>query len=562
MISEIKHPHDTGAYKYADMVTSGEIIAGKLVVKAAERFLKDLTRDDIYLDLERARKIVNFAGMCRHYKGSKAGQAIILEPHQEFYFQQLFGWINKETGLRRFRRSVKLVARKQYKTTELAIQANYHCLVDCPNGPQVYIAATKEDQARICLTDAMKITEKSEIGKFFKWASNNGRATRGRVLANNGVLGTIGRDSNTSDGLDVSMSCIDEWHEHKNTSLRDILSSGMGNREEPLESIISTAGFNLLGPCYSVTRKNGIEILDGLIEDDSQLVLFYEMDEPEDWENQDKWIMPNPNLNHSKSAMPFLLSEYKNAKNEGGSTLVNFKTKLLNLWVDSPQTWIESEILRANAHGVSDEELIGKDCYVGLDLSAGKDLNAASFFFPDVRPGVHAVKMMYWIPRDKLDYSSKDGQQYIRWNEQGLMRVFDNNVVVYEQIAMDILNAPYNIIKAGADPKYLYTGPVQFWNGTKIQEVLFPVAQGFSLSGATESVATWSGGRELDLMNNPVLLWNFSNVVLHKGVSGHIYPSKGKSLNKIDGVSALVTGCYLYLLDKVQQEHELWVERW
>ena len=126
-LKPIKHVHDTGAFKYADgILSNGKYKVGKFVKQGCERFMNDLKRDDIYLDLEVARKVVNYPRLLKHWKGAKAGTPIILEPHQEFYFQQMFGWKRTDTELRRFTRSFKEIGRKNGKTTELAITGVYH----------------------------------------------------------------------------------------------------------------------------------------------------------------------------------------------------------------------------------------------------------------------------------------------------------------------------------------------------------------------------------------------------------------------------------------------------
>ena len=552
-IKSINHVHDTGAYKYADGVLSGTFKTGEAMVKCAQRFMDDLERDDIYLDLETSRKIVNYPRLLQHWKGSKAGQPIILEPHQEFYFQQMFGWKRSETGLRRFTRSYKQIARKQYKTTELAIQALYHCHIDLPSGPSFYVGATKEDQARITLLDAANILPpkwKAEVFKIYK----TGKYPREILIEqNNGSMSTIGRDSKRSDGLDVSFAGIDEYHEHPDTSIRDILASAQGNRIEPLESIITTAGFNVNGPCYQKSRETGLKILNGVLQDDEQLVIIYEMDDWDDWENQDEWICANPNIPYSDSMMKDLQGKYQRAVNEGGATRVDFQTKRLNMWVNSPLTWIPHEIIKKNNHGVTDDELIGKECYGGLDLSAGTDLNAYVLFFPNVREGVHAVKSWFWIPEDKL-LQTKEAD-YSQWKGEW-MTVFDGDTVEYSKIARTMLDSleKYNVKSWGCDPAYLSTGPAETIFNEGKAEMIVKVSQGRNLAAATNSVEMWCMETRFDFMDNPVLAWNFSNVIVAMTENGHKYPSKKKSENKIDGVSALCTAIHEYL--RLGQEPE------
>lgn len=548
MINPIKHIHDTGAYQYAYGVMNGDYNVGKLDKLACERFLNDCKRDDLYFDLEVARKVINYPRLLKHWKGTKAGKPIILEPHQEFYFQQFFAWKNKATGLRRFTRSYKQIARKNGKTTELAIQGLYHCHIDLQSGPQFYVGATKEDQARLTLRDAENILpsawvwpNKDYIFKIYKV----GEFPRSILIPiNHGSLNTVGRDSKRSDGLDVSFSGIDEYHEHVDTSIRDILSSAQGQRLEPLESIITTAGFNVNGPCFTKSRKTGIDILNGVIEDDQQLVIICEIDDYEEWENSENWIQANPMMPYNQSIKKKLNEEYVRAKNEGGSTEVNFKTKHLNMWVNSPQTWIDHEVIKRNNGTITESDLIGKECYGGLDLSAGTDLNAYVLFFPNIKDGIHAVKSYFWIPEDKL-YSKEQDYHALK----DYVYVFDGNTVEYDRIAYDMIQSleKYDVRSWGCDPAYLSTGPASHLNQAGKAHLLVKVAQGRNLASATHSVKTWCYENRMDFLNNKCLFWNFSNVIVAQTENGHVYPSKKRSENKIDGVSALCTAIHEYL---------------
>lgn len=545
-LKPIKHVHDTGAFKYADAVLSdGKYKVGSLMVKACERFMNDLKRDDIYMDLEMARKVVNYPRLLNHYKGPKSNTPIILEPHQEFYFQQMFGWKSSTTHNRRFKRSYKQIARKEYKTTELAIMGGIHCQVEKIGGPQFFIAATTEKQARICLTDIANIVAASpNINKDWNIYRNREQAISVTIPSLNAVVKTISRDAEKEDGWDISFFGVDEWHAHQTTKSRDIGSSAMGNRDEPMEAIVTTAGFNISYPCYTKTRKSCIDILDGVIEDDQQLIIIYEMNNEEEWEDQTQWCIPNPSIYNNPHKLEYLKSEFQRAKNEGGSTEVNFKTKHLNIWCNSPETWIPHEIIKKNNHGITDEELQGRECYAGLDLSAGTDLNAYVLFFPNVRENIHAVKSWFWIPEDKLLSKEAD---YSSFKEH--LEIFDGNTVEYKKIAHTMLQTleQYKVKSWGCDPAYLAGGPAQFlWDAGKA-DLIEKVIQGRNLAAATNSVEAWAFRKELDLMNNPVLFWNFSNAIVAQDENGRRYPSKKKSQNKIDGVTALLTAVHEYL---------------
>lgn len=523
-------------YQYIDDVLTGKVITGNLVKLAVKRHCTDIKRKNFKyrFDEEKASKIIKFAEICRHWKGDKSGQRIELQPHQVFYFASIFGWVDKETGLRRFKQSYKEVARKNGKTTELAVISLFHLLFDNEKGAQVYCAATKEDQARILVNDAAQITlttpELKEKFKLFKYRDIYNRVyypSAGSFIA------ALGGDSTTQDGLDPSIGNIDEFHEHKTDALLNVIESGMGSRQQPLINIITTAGFNKNYPCFSVKRKTAIDILKGILKDDTFFALIYTLDEEDDWKDSDNWIKANPNYGVSVKKQ-FLKDSFTKAINEGGNTEVNFKTKHLNIWTDAAKTWIQDEVWLKNNDKIDINSLVGCDCYGGLDLAASIDLNAFSLYFPSQR----AFLRWFWMPEDKLK-ANKDGVDYIRWMNEGYILTTPGNVVDHEFIYAKIIEISkvYNVKSIAFDRFLAYHGVIQSLMKESI--TLNPFGQGFlSMSTPTKEYEKVLNNCEIENFNNPVIRWMIGNVELEMDAAGNIKPSKGKSSNKIDGVVA------------------------
>ena len=104
------------AVRYAQRVIAGEIVACKLTRLACERFLKDLDRTGWQwrFDEALATRACTFIEHLPHIKGQWARQRlkITLEDWQVFIVCNLFGWVDKDTGLRRFLTCYLEVARK------------------------------------------------------------------------------------------------------------------------------------------------------------------------------------------------------------------------------------------------------------------------------------------------------------------------------------------------------------------------------------------------------------------------------------------------------------------
>ena len=130
-----------------------------------------------------------------------------------------------------------------------------------------------------------------------------------------------------------------------------MLKSGTGARSQPLVAIITTAGFNIDGPCFHF-QKTCQDVLQGLKQDDSLFPLIYSLDEDDDWADQDTWIKANPSLGTSIS-MDYLQEQYTQATNYGSTEEANFKTKHLNEWVSSSDVWVKDKdwmAMRLRAH--------------------------------------------------------------------------------------------------------------------------------------------------------------------------------------------------------------------
>jgi phage terminase large subunit-like protein len=528
---------------YIEGVMSGRIVTGRLIRQAVQRHLDDLQNPKFYFDRAHADKVIKVCEICRHWKGAKAKERIHLEEWQIFYIACLFGWKRSKDGLRKYTQSYMQVARKNGKTTLLALISIIHLLLDKEQGAQVWCGATKEDQARILVNDAGQITQSTpELKKLFKGFMYKDLITRVSYSTSQSFIAALGRDSRTQDGFDPSVGNIDEFHEHSTTQLLNVIVSGQGARMQPLLNIITTAGFNKDYPCYSVTRKTGIEILDGIKRDDSYLILIYEPDEGDEWSDKSTWVKSNPNLNVSVRP-EFLVDKLKTAKNEGGSTEVNFKTKHLNIWTDAPKVWIADEIWMSNTIGKPEIELKGRICYGGLDLAKSRDLNSFVLLFPT--DGQFYVRAWHWIPQETLD--KEDKESYNRWVQDGWLNVFRGNVMRPDDLAgaiMDICK-DYKIESIAYDPYLATHGTIQILDDNNF--VLSPLAQGIRhLSPHTKEFERLVYSAQINHMNNPILRWMMSNVVTDTDTNGNIKINKQKSGNKIDGIAATINALAQY----------------
>jgi phage terminase large subunit-like protein len=523
--------------RYIDNVLSGKVGTGELTRLGVERCVRDMDKSWEYqLNWMKVERVCNFFELLYHWKGQWAGTPIHLEDHQVFYLGNLFGWENKETGLRRFRTSFKSVARKNAKTTECAGKAIYHLMADGEHGAQVYSAATKEDQARLVVNDAGQIIRKTKylVNKFKLYRSRE-KITRILYPATNSFIHPLGSDSDSQDGFDPSYGIIDEYHAHPTDAMLNVIESGMGARRQPLIDIITTAGFNKDYPCYSNLRRVAIEVLKGIKIDESFFALIYEPDIEDDWQDESTWIKSNPNLGVSVS-IEHLRARMLQAKNEGGSKEVDFKTKNLNIWTDASVVWISDEKWMECNFGKFEPQK-GMECFGGLDLASVRDITALVFVF--VTDKIHVVPY-FFVNEQMVKDRRMDGVRYDKWVGEGFMEITPGNVTDYNYIkkrVMDICEM-YDVKQINYDR----------WNSSQLVVDLIETGvpmtqfgQGFaSMNAPTKEMERLVWTHEINHQGNPVLRWMLSNVEIQMNPAGDIKVDKGKSTDKVDGIVATI----------------------
>jgi phage terminase large subunit-like protein len=550
----------TETERYARDITGGKILAGHWIIKAAERFLKDLQRTDMIFEELDAYRVVNyFEKILVHWEDRWAGKPIILEDWQKFIVQQIYGWKWRQTGKRRVRKVYIQIARKNAKTTLAAGLGDYELTASHTNSPQVYVGANNEKQAKICTNTAGRILEHSKLRTYInsghlKFYSYNDNIHTITFQKKNGIMNAMSKDAKTKDGFNPSLGIIDEYHEAKDDKLLNVIQSGQGAREEPLLFVITTAGFHKAGPCYSKLRKYSTEVLDGVIEDDSFMAFVYELDSGDDWRDPKNWIKANPNLGVSVT-LEFLLARCKEAMNEGGSTEVDFRTKNLNEWCDAEKVWIPDNIWIGNTHSLKIEDLKNAVCYGGLDCAKSVDLNAFVLIFPEFAEVkgklITPIIPFFWVPESKIKLNS-DRVDYKKWKDQGFIIETEGNIADYNKIEFDILKEVEKYNFRGLDYDHAYAGNVASNLANQGIECA-PLRQGhLSLTGPTNELERMATGQLFEHFGNPVMRWMIGNVALKLDAAGNIKPDKEKSQNKIDGVAAMVNAIARWQRDRAQ----------
>ncbi|EDM47765.1 terminase large subunit [Marinobacter algicola] len=541
------YPNVNAAQKYARDVVGGRIVACSYVKAACARHLNNLkaAKAKSYpyrFDRDKAERACKFVQLLPHTKGewARGNQRIKLEPWQLFSFAMVFGWVRKKDGFRRFREVYEEVPRKNGKSIKVAGAGLYSFCADNEYGAEVFCGATSEKQAWEVFRPALKMARKlPNLRKRFgivPWAKKLER-TDGSVFEP--VIGDPG------DGSSPSMSIVDEYHEHPDSRLYDTMITGMGARSQPLMWVITTAGFDIAGPCYEM-RERAIEMLEGTSQDDELFAIIYTIDAGDDWTTDEAILKANPNAGVSVK-LDYLKSQRDKAV--ARARLANkYKTKHLNVWVSSKEGFFNMEDWKkCEDRSLTIDQFRGEDCILAFDLARKLDMNSMARLFKKVIDGkthYYCVSPRFWVPEDTA-FDGEDrrlSERYQGWIESKHLDATDGSEVDYREILECAKEA--NLETPAQE------SPIDPHGATNLSHQLddeglnpITIVQNYTnMSDPMKELeaAIVSGRFHHD--GNPIMTWCVGNVVgkFLPGNDDVVRPIKQGDHNKIDGAVALI----------------------
>lgn len=492
---------------------------------------------DSYYDKEYADFAVAFIESLCHTKGTWAGKRFELMDWQEQIIRDLFG-ILKPNGYRQFNTAYIEIPKKNGKS-ELA--AAVALLLTCGDGEQraeVYGAAADRQQASIVFDVAADMVRMCPaLNKRVKILASQKRLI---YEPTNSFYQVLSAEAYSKHGFNVHGVVFDELHSQPNRKLYDVLTKGSGDaRMQPLFFLITTAGTDTHSICYEVHQK-AQDIIDGRKIDPTFYPVIYGADDTEDWTSPKVWKKCNPSLGET-IGMDKVKTACESAKQNPGEEN-SFRQLRLNQWVKQAVRWMPMDKWDKCAFAVNEEQLQGRVCYGGLDLSSTTDITAFVLVFPPLdEEDKYIILPYFWIPEDTLDLRVKrDHVPYDIWERQGYLQTTEGNVVHYGYIEKFIeeLGKKFNIREIAFD-RWGAVQMVQNLEGMGFTVV--PFGQGFKdMSPPTKELMKLTLEQKLAHGGHPVLRWNMDNIFIRTDPAGNIKADKEKSTEKIDGAVATI----------------------
>ena len=493
-------------------------------------------KDSVY-DKEAADFVVAFIEQLKHTKGEFYNQPFELIDWQEQIIRDIFGTL-KPDGYRQFTTAYIEVPKKCGKSELAAAVALYMLCADGEQRAEVYGCAADRDQASLVFDVACDMVRLCPaLQKRCDLRPSRKAINFGPT---NSVYKAVSSEVGGKSGVNISALVFDELWVQKDRKFFEMMTVGTSDaRRNPLHFIITTAGNDTNSICYELHQK-AVDIIEGRKVDPTFYPVIYGADPEDDWTDPKVWRKANPSLDIT-IGIEKVQAACDSAKQNPGEENA-FRQLRLNQWVKQAVRWMPMDKWDACVSHIDEEDLEGRVCYGGLDLSSTTDLTSFVLVFPPQdEDDKYIILPYFWVPEETLDLRvRRDHVPYDLWEREGHLMTTEGNVVHYGYIEKFIekLGERFNIREIAFD-RWGAVQMVQNLEGMGFTVV--PMGQGFaSMSPPTKELMKLTLEKKLAHSGHPVLRWNMDNIFIRTDPAGNIKADKAKSTEKIDGAIATI----------------------
>ena len=461
-----------------------------------------------------------------------------LFPWEKFLFI-LHNCIFKENGLPRFADLFILVGRGSGKNAFLAFED--FCLITPTHGIKNYdidISANSEDQAKTTFNDIYNILEdpkhRKKMKKHFYWNKEEIINLRTKSKIKFRTNNPKGKDGLRSGKVD-----FDEIHAYQNWENINVFTTGLGKKDHPRRTYITTNGDVRDGPLDNLLEK-AMLILNGESEDNGFLPFICKLDNEDEVHDPDNWAKANPSLPYRPSLMEQMKKEYADYKI---NPYVNnaFMTKRMNIPKGSKDIEITSweNILKTNREI---PDLDGASCTIGIDYTKVNDMMTVGLLF--LKGGIY-----YWISHSWFCTNSRDKDRIKApldvWADKGLLSIVDdieiNPDVVCEWIQEQLCK--YNFVKLGVDNfrLALLSKSLKNVNIEVADKEQVKIVRPSDIMKIVPVIDSLFNNHQIVWGDNPLMRWFTNNTKLvDKNLGNYVYDKIEPKSRKTDGFMAFV----------------------
>lgn len=549
---------------------------------------------------EAVQDVLDFFALLPFGQNEWAGQPFVLSDWELDAIRHMYGVQMKDDDGQwvRYRRFLYDELPKKNGKSEFAAGLGlYHLLWDGERLPKIGIFAADKDNADIIYQAAKYMVEHSCLGEGAKpiaWARDSRREIHTKY---GGVLKVYSSDADTKHGYSFSAIIIDELHAQRDRRLWDVLTAGSNaGRRQQVVLVLTTAGndpdrksigWEIHEKCRRILAWRRGEPERELDQDDpAWCPIMYGIgaltgDDPDqiaalDIYDEELWYKCNPSLGKNLRLRDFRADARAARQDDAAERL--FRWLRLNQWVATDDVgWIPVTVYdktqwaygkdggrvvtRAQREALR-EQLKGKKCYGGLDLSTTTDLTAFVLVFPP-QEGLETWVALFWAWRPSegvVEAEQRDHVPYRDWARAGFLTLCEGNIVDYDLVELEIAQAAkdYRIEALGVDP-YLSRTLTPRLMARKLNVMEIPQTIQ-SLSPAMKELERLIRQHQMLHEHNTCARWNFGNVRCYVDVNENIRPNKKRSIGRIDITVAWIIAMATAMIGKANSninEHVL-----
>lgn len=528
-----------GAFRFAVDVTEGRIVSGKKRIQACQRFLDELAEScsnphyPWVFDADRGYRPIDFMEkFLIPTKGAYTRTELL--PWQHFVEANMYGWVSRKTGYRRFREALIIVGQGNGKSTMIAGNAAFGLTKDDERGAEIYALSNSKEQARIIFGECSAQIKASPV------LSRHIEVTKGGAYYKNSKFQPLASDSRNLDGRNVHMAVFDEIHEFRDYKLINVIKGKTKKRKQPLIIYITTLGTVIDGPLMDFYVL-GSQILagDAAISRraaDRMFVYVDEIDEDDDPDDPTCWPKANPSLGKLLD-IEDLKDEWERVKSIPAESS-NFINKQLNVFTSTSElSFLDVKTIRKNNLTYPEEKLRGQICYGGFDLSSSEDFTSACLEFP--LPDNYLFVLEHSWTTEKKKKADHEKLDWAGLEAAGCLTVCPGEYVDYNLLVQWFLEQRelYRIETIGYDPAKAF---MMIQTMREKGFILNDVRQGeITLTGPLDDLKERFLDGKIIHNQNPMYTWYLGNVKLTKRSANATYlPTRQSRYQKIDGFAA------------------------
>ena len=543
--------------EYLGRIENGEIIVGQELYIELCKLREDIETEAYIYDTKDALLRMDFMEKCvRLTKSPYYNKPMKLMLWQKAFIETVYSFKMPDSGFRRFKRILLLIARKNAKSETCSALGLTEFFLGNP-GSDIVCSSNDDNQASIIYDtiDTMRLLvdpDSLDTHRNQRFILNT---------ANNTKIFKLSDRTRNKEGRNIDVAFLDESHEMKDNVIAKSIEQSQSLKDEPMFINLTTEGFVVDGYLDEELKKyravlNGED--DGVAAERMLPWLYTQDSEAEIWQNRESWVKSNPSLGIIKK-WSYLDEQVDIAKNSK-SDRIFVLSKDFNIKQNSAVSWLNLEDYDYGA--VYDlEDFRGCICIGAVDLSETTDLTCAKILLMRPDDPVKYIHTMYFIPQSKLEDSDDRGAgaKYKEWAHDGLITITEGNDIDLSVVAdwFYKLYTDYNIKlwRCGYDQRFAkdFLNRMDYYGWSRASGDMVMVLQNAqTLSNAMKLLEQDLIHQLVNYNDNDVDKWCLKNASIKVNDMGQCLCVKSEPSKRIDGAVTLIILYEMYRQNRTE----------